>query len=99
MCIRASATKFLWIKYLQHGRVIRESTQTDNIVKARRMLRDREGDVEKGMPINPNVGRITFDEAADDLLNDYSIEPEEDLRRCAGGGSESTCRRSSAIGG
>ena len=67
------ATKFLWIKYLQHGRVIRESTQTDNIVKARRMLRDREGDVEKGVPINPDVGRITFDDAATDLLNDYSM--------------------------
>jgi hypothetical protein len=67
------ATKFLWIKYLQHGRVIRESTQTDNIVKARRILRDREGDVEKGVPISPDVGRITFDDAAVDLLNDYSI--------------------------
>jgi integrase len=78
------ATKFLWIKYLQHGRVIRESTQTDNIVKARRMLRDREGDVEKGVPISPDVGRITFDEAATDLLNDYSMNQKatyDDARR------------------
>ena len=78
------ATKFLWIKYLQHGRVIRESTQTDNIVKARRMLRDREGDVEKGVPISPDVGRITFDDAAVDLLNDYSINRKktyDDTRR------------------
>lgn len=62
------ATKFLWIRHLQHGRVIRESTQTDNIVKARRILRDREG-VEKGVPINPAVERITFDDATTDLLN------------------------------
>jgi integrase-like protein len=78
------ATKFLWIKYLQHGRVIRESTQTDNIVKARRMLRDREGDVEKGVPITPDVGRITFDDASADLLNDYSINRKktyDDARR------------------
>ena len=78
------ATKFLWIKYLQHGRVIRESTQTDNIVKARRILRDREGDVEKGVPISPDVGRITFDDAAVDLLNDYSINRKktyDDTRR------------------
>lgn len=66
-------TKKLWIKYLQLGRVIRESTGTDNIVKARRMLRDREGDVVKGVPVNPNVGKITVDEAATDLLNDYSM--------------------------
>jgi integrase len=78
------ATKFLWIKYLQHGRVIRESTQTNNIVKARRILRDREGDVEKGVPISPDVGRITFDDAAVDLLNDYSINRKktyDDTRR------------------
>jgi integrase len=38
---------------------------------ARRMLSTREGDVERGIPIDPTVGRITFDEAAADLLNDY----------------------------
>ena len=64
--------------------MIRESTQTDNIVKARRILRDREGDVEKGVPISPDVGRITFDDAAVDLLNDYSINRKktyDDTRR------------------
>jgi integrase len=35
------------------------------------MLRAREGDVERGIPIDPKVGRITFDEAAEDMLNDY----------------------------
>jgi integrase len=77
-------TKKLWIKYLQHGRIVRESTQTDNIVKARRILRDREGDVVKGVPVSPNVGKITFDEAATDLLNDYSMNRKrthDDARR------------------
>jgi len=35
------------------------------------MLRVREGDVEQGVPVDPKVGRITFDEAATDLVNDY----------------------------
>lgn len=35
------------------------------------MLRAREGDVEHGIPIDPKVGRVTFHEAAEDLLNDY----------------------------
>jgi hypothetical protein len=73
-------TKKLWIKYLQHGRIVRESTGTDNIVKARRMLRDREGDVVKGVPVNPNVGKITFDEAATDMLNDYSMNRKRHAR-------------------
>jgi len=65
-------TKKLWIKYVQHGRVIRESTHTANMAEARRLLRSREGDVVRGVPITPDVGRITFDEAASDLLNDYA---------------------------
>jgi integrase len=29
--------------------------------------------VEKGIPINPKMGRITFEDAAKDLINDYAI--------------------------
>jgi hypothetical protein len=54
---------YLWIKYHQHGRAVRESTETTNLTVARRMLRAREGDVERGIPIDPKVGRITFHEA------------------------------------
>jgi len=64
-------SRFLWIKYHQNGRVIRESTETTNMNAARRMLRTREGDVERGIPIEPKVGRISFDEAVTDLLNEY----------------------------
>src|SRR5437899_2330629 len=63
----------IWIKYYQNGRAVRESTGTTKETVARRMLRDREGDVEKGIPVNPRVGRVTFEEAAEDLLNDYAI--------------------------
>ena len=62
---------YLWIKYHQHGRAVRESTGTTNETAARRMLRAREGDVERGIPIDPKVGRVTFHEAAEDMLNDY----------------------------
>src|SRR5262245_11315528 len=63
----------IWIKYIQNGRPIRESTGTTKETVARRMLRAREGDVEHGIPINPKMGRITFEEATKDLLNDYKI--------------------------
>lgn len=61
----------LWLKYYQGGRAIRESSGTGNRAAAVRMLKNREGDVAKEIPIEPQVGRITFDEAAADLLNDY----------------------------
>jgi len=60
-----------WMKYYQHGRQVRESTGTTKETVARRMLRSREGDVEHGIPITPRMGRVTFEDAADDLLNDY----------------------------
>ena len=60
-----------WIKYYQNGRAVRESTGTTKETKARRMLRSREGDVEHGLPVNPKMGRISFEDAADDILNDY----------------------------
>ena len=60
-----------WIKYYQGGRAVRESTGTNKDAVARRMLRAREGDVERGIPITPKMGRVTFEDAAKDLLNDY----------------------------
>src|SRR6185295_16792789 len=63
----------IWIKYYQNGRAVRESTGTTKETVARRMLRAREGDVEHGIPITPKMGRVTFEEAAADLLNDYTV--------------------------
>ena len=62
-----------WIKYYQGGRAVRESTGTKKETVARRVLRAREGDVEHGIPINPKMGRVTFEDAATDVLNDYKI--------------------------
>jgi integrase len=64
---------YLWIKYYQHGRPVRESTGTTKETVARRILRTREGDVEHGIPIMPKMGLITFEEAATNLLNDYKV--------------------------
>src|SRR5215510_4631372 len=49
----------VWIKYYQNGRAVRESTGTPKETVARRILRSREGDVEHGIPITPNIGRVT----------------------------------------
>jgi hypothetical protein len=60
-----------WIKYHQNGRAVRESTGTHKETAARRMLRSRKGAVEHGIPITPNAGRVTFEDAAQDVVNDY----------------------------
>jgi integrase len=69
----------LWLKYYQHGRAIRESSGTTKETIARRMLRAREGDVEHGIPVNPKMGRVTFEDAAKDIINDYTINKRKSL--------------------
>jgi integrase len=74
----------IWIKYYQNGRPVRESTGTTKETVARRMLRTREGDVEHGIPIVPKMGKVTFEDAETDLLNDYKVngkKTEADAKR------------------
>ena len=69
-----------WLKYYQNGRAIRESTGTTKETVARRMLRLREGDVERGIPVNPKLGRLTFEEAATDIQTEYRVNGRRSLR-------------------
>ena len=55
------------------GRRYRESVHSESRSDAKRVLRLREGDSEKGIPVTPKTGRITFTEAATDLINDYKV--------------------------
>jgi integrase len=73
-------SKFWWMKYRQGGRTVQESSGTENKNTARETLRDREGDVTKGVPINLKAKRVTFDDAAKDIENDY----ENNGRKSAG---------------
>jgi len=62
-----------WIRYYRNGRRIEESAKTDKYDGARELLKQREGDVSKGMPLTARIGRLRFEEAANDLVTDYTI--------------------------
>jgi len=62
-----------WIRYYRNGRRHEESARTAVYDEARAILRQREGDIAKGAPITAKIGRLTFDDAAADLLNDYLV--------------------------
>jgi len=62
-----------WIKYYQNGRGMRESSHSTKESKAKKLLKLREGDIEHGLPVNPKLNRIRFDEAADDLETEYAV--------------------------
>jgi integrase len=68
-----------WIRYYRNGRRYEESSGSKKESEAKSLLRLREGDVERGVPVSPKVGRIRFEEAAEDVLNDYRANKKKSL--------------------
>jgi integrase len=63
----------LWIKYYRNGAPIRESAGTNKDQVARNLLKQREGDIARGVPVTPQTNRCTIDELFADVLNDYRV--------------------------
>ncbi len=70
-----------WIKYYRNGRPFRESTATLDKGEARRKLKRREGEVADGRFRGIRVERTKFEELADDLRTDYTVNKKKTLRR------------------
>src|SRR5713226_6652899 len=68
-----------WAKYYVAGRPIRESKHTTKQREAERFLKDREGDVAKGMPVLPRADRVRYEEIAEDLRRHYETTGERQL--------------------
>src|SRR3990170_4077041 len=62
-----------WVKYYRNGRPIRESSGSTKEGDAIQLLKIREGDIAHGLPVNPKLNRIRFDEAAEDLKTEYAV--------------------------
>ena len=62
-----------WVKYSRNGRPIRESSHSTKESDAIQLLKIREGDIAHGLPVNPQLNRIRFDEAAEDLKAEYVV--------------------------
>jgi integrase len=74
------AGRGIWmIRYYRNGRPIEESSHTDNRKKAGKVLRSRETDLDRGLPLSPTVGRIPFGEAAADMVADYQTNQKRSL--------------------
>jgi hypothetical protein len=69
-----------WIRYSVGGQLQCVSSESYKRADAVRLLKEREGNVAKGMPITADVGKIQFEEATDDLLTDYRINKRRSLR-------------------
>ncbi|HXG90327.1 MAG TPA: tyrosine-type recombinase/integrase [Vicinamibacterales bacterium] len=68
-----------WIKYTRAGMSYFESSGSKRKGDAKTLLQDREGDIAKGKPVTPKIGKLSFDEAAADLLADYTTNGKRSL--------------------
>jgi integrase len=65
--------RFYQIRYYRDGLRIEESTGLTKYDEARDLLKKREGAIADGAKITANSTRITFDDAAKDVLSDYTV--------------------------
>ena len=62
-----------WIRYYRNGKRHEESSGTTSKTAAKNLLAQREGDKAKGLPVSAKVGRLTFDQAAQAVVDDYVV--------------------------
>jgi integrase len=65
--------KVWWVRYYRDGRRYEESSGSAKKGAAIDLLKIREGDGAKGLPITPKIGRLRFEEAVADVVNDYRV--------------------------
>jgi integrase len=70
-----------WIKYYRHGKPYRESSKTDKITEAQRLLKRREGEIAEGKLPGVYFDKVTFDALAKDLVTDYTVNGRDTLKR------------------
>lgn len=68
-----------WIKYYRNGIPMRETSKSDKEGVAKKLLRSRLGDIERGVPITPQTNRCTVGELLADVLNDYTVNGKRSL--------------------
>ncbi len=67
------------LDYYRNGRRIRETSGTTKKTVALAMLKDKEGRIARGEPVSLRANRVTFDELAEDFLNDYRVNGKRSL--------------------
>jgi integrase len=68
-----------WVKYTRAGRNYFESSGSTRKKDATDLLRLKEGDIAHGIAVTPKIGRFKYEEAAQDLINDYTANGKRSL--------------------
>ena len=69
-----------WVRYYRNGKRHEESSHSTRKGDAADLLKIREGDIAKGLPVTARAGQLRFDEAAADVVTDYTVNGKRSLR-------------------
>src|SRR5713101_4155618 len=72
--------KTWWIKYYVGGKAVYESSSSTDKAEARRFLQSLLGQVADERYVGPAAERVTFEDLAEGLLNDYRVNGKKSLR-------------------
>jgi integrase len=67
------------MRYYRNGERLEESARTPHYEEARELMNSREGDVADGRPVSPKATRLRFDDAAADLVTEYTVNSRKTL--------------------
>ena len=70
-----------WIQYSVRGRRFRESSGSRNRAEAEKLLQQRLEAAAQGKPVGPRAGKVTFEDLARILLDDYRANARRSLER------------------
>ena len=73
-----------WIRYSRNGKRYEESSHSAQRQVANDLLKLRQGDIARGVPVTPKIGRFTFHDAVADLFNDYTANARRSARKAQG---------------
>ena len=68
-----------YIQYYHRGKCIQESSRSKKRTVAKRLLLIRESELADGKPPRPQLNRVTLDDLAVDLLQDYRLKGKKSL--------------------
>lgn len=72
-----------WIRYYRNGQRHEESSHSAKKQAAIDLLKIREGDVAKGVPVSAKISRLRFDDAVADVVTDYRVNGKRSLDHVA----------------
>jgi len=78
---RRENSKYYWVKYYRNGKSYQESTHSDKIKVAEKILKIREGEIAQGRLPGICFDKVRFDEIAEDYLVDYRINRKKTVKK------------------